>query len=145
MGAARQPRAIKLETICGLNLICSADGSRVEALRANQHGCIPGRPSWHCTAGGGRGKSAPNVSVQFRLKFTFKPGSLGAALLSLPALFSSKTKAKCAVPSGVLASPKSEAGAPCEWQTLHGTLQLPHECTRKAAGEVTDPSIPAEL
>lgn len=46
MGAARQPRAIKFETICGLNLICSADGSREEALRANQHVCIPERPSW---------------------------------------------------------------------------------------------------
>lgn len=74
MGAARQPRAIRFETVCGLKLICSADGSREEALKANQHDCIPGKPSWHRTAGEGCGKAAPNELVQAWLKFTLKLG-----------------------------------------------------------------------
>lgn len=120
-----------------------------------------GSPSHHWTGiarPGGHGKAAPKAPgkgpevFQAQLKFTFKPGSLGAATLSLPTLLRSETKVKDALPSGIFVFSQSEPQLSCEEQTLLGTSQPPHEYTsrdtaRKTTGEGmgTTSIISAEL
>lgn len=131
----------------------SASSSGQSQAPCLQSGISAGKPltspGRHRTLAGGHNEAAPKALAQRRavlqaqLQFTFKPGSLGAAPLSLPIMFSSKAKARDALPSGMFIFSKSEPRLPCELQRLLGTLQLPHEHAssgtgRKTAGEGTD-------